>query len=200
MSGPAKQAKNFNPRPPRGERQMATRTSTATSYFNPRPPRGERRLYHETLTPIHYISIHALREESDVFGYQEAWSEYNFNPRPPRGERPSNVVMIFWSRLFQSTPSARRATCSRSSSRVETVISIHALREESDRPDRRSVKAQSYFNPRPPRGERHYVGYRLASFNEISIHALREESDVAAAGIQLPKRNFNPRPPRGERP
>ena len=146
------------------------------------------------------ISIHALREESDWLFCFLPGCHRNFNPRPPRGERPSNVVMIFWSRLFQSTPSARRATCSRSSSRVETVISIHALREESDRPDRRSVKAQSYFNPRPPRGERHYVGYRLASFNEISIHALREESDVAAAGIQLPKRNFNPRPPRGERP
>ena len=36
------------------------------------------------------------------------------------------------------------------------------------------------FNPRPPRGGRHYVGYRLASFNEISIHALREEGDLHA--------------------
>ena len=61
---------------------------TMMTYFYPRPPRGGRPgdlhpvpywkdisihalreegdLYHETLTPIHYISIHALREEGDL--------------------------------------------------------------------------------------------------------------------------------------
>ena len=57
-----------------------------------------------------WISIHALREEGDVFfgGF-------------------ANLVIA-----FQSTPSARRAT--RDAGRPEPVrqISIHALREEGD--------------------------------------------------------------------
>ena len=56
------------------------------------------------------ISIHALREEGDL----------------------SNVVRIVWSRLFLSTPSARRATPLIRLYNPENKISIHALREEGD--------------------------------------------------------------------
>ena len=65
------------------------------------------------LTPdgIFGISIHALREESDVVA--------DFGG--------DSFV------LFQSTPSARRATFSTYSSPRKWAISIHALREESDR-------------------------------------------------------------------
>ena len=57
--------------------------------------------------------------------------------------------------LFQSTPSARRATAVCDLRVVHLTISIHALREESDllRSVRQDVR------------------------NDISIHALREESD-----------------------
>ena len=61
--------------------------------------------------------------------------------------------------LFLSTPSARRATLSRS---------------------KRSGSV-SYFYPRPPRGGRLQV-VELASHDlEISIHALREEGDRSAS-------------------
>ena len=61
---------------------------------------------------VETISIHALREESDPPIY----------PREDEGD------------VFQSTPSARRATVSELSLSYGRNISIHALREESDRP------------------------------------------------------------------
>ena len=56
------------------------------------------------------ISIHALREEGDLF------------------------LMVYFRLLmkFLSTPSARRATQSDASASPYRVISIHALREEGD--------------------------------------------------------------------
>ena len=58
--------------------------------------------------------------------------------------------------VFQSTPSARRATAAFLHTAAERAISIHALREESDCG----------------------VGIDQSSHVQISIHALREESDV----------------------
>ena len=57
------------------------------------------------------ISIHALREESDRHFVK--WSDVP--------------------KVFQSTPSARRATQTAQSKRQTKPISIHALREEGDR-------------------------------------------------------------------
>ena len=146
------------------------------------------------------ISIHALREESDA---SRSWfwpSRVNFNPRPPRGERPrmtrswkSTVYfnprpprgerqlprrILFRGKLFQSTPSARRATFCVPRLNALRMISIHALREESDRSR----------------------CHACASKLRISIHALREESDASRSWFWPSRVNFNPRPPRGERP
>ena len=41
--------------------------------------------------PTQEISIHALREESDICGFWTRSSALDFNPRPPRGERPCSV-------------------------------------------------------------------------------------------------------------
>ena len=60
------------------------------------------------------------------------------------------------STVFQSTLSVRRATISITAPDGAHVISIHALREESD-PSNFSDGGKDYF---------------------ISIHALREESDT----------------------
>ena len=110
----------------------------------------------------------------------------------------------FWPfavRVFQSTPSARRATIAKIREQDTDSISIHALREEGDaasamtplhtghfnprspwgeRPKVPSTPslALSYFNPRPPRGGR--PGHSFDHFRvvQISIHALREEGDL----------------------
>ena len=103
------------------------------------------------------ISIHALREESDVFrSVSVRIFSFYFNPRSPRGER----------RVISDTLG-----------RLTPRISIHALREESDIRNEGLHIKDTNFNPRSPRGERLFsVGIKYAT-DAISIHALREESD-----------------------
>ena len=125
------------------------------------------------------ISIHALREESDKWQYSRKIIKRHFNPRSPWGER---LVFLLYKPIglgFQSTLSVRRATAitiltiiinpnfnprSPWGERLNElfdgdttyVISIHALREESD-----SITL--------------FISIITAV---ISIHALREESDI----------------------
>ena len=61
---------------------------------------------------------------------------------------------IICSDKFQSTPSARRATRTGRAGGGRAVISIHALREESDNDGPGRWVPDYDFNPRPPRGER----------------------------------------------
>ena len=125
------------------------------------------------------ISIHALREESDGFCGTISSISWEFQSTP--SARRATLASWFSSlhaSLFQSTPSARRATVWYRSNTKQEVISIHALREESD-----CLR---------PAGER--------TRKRISIHALREESDSISKSPFTFVDDFNPRPPRGERP
>ena len=125
------------------------------------------------------ISIHALREEGDGMGTVglatplpflstpsarratriRRWdgiTQNYFYPRPPRGGRPPELQ----------------------GSTVYHRISIHALREEGDKPHWHRLKRTKYFYPRPPRGGRLLTVWpRWASTT-----------------------HFYPRPPRGGRP
>ena len=78
---------------------------------------------------------------------------------------------------FQSTPSARRATHGRFQRRGDCIISIHALREESDSAPSVCTAGFARFQSTP--------SARRATYS-------REK-------MQLVLHNFNPRPPRGER-
>ena len=53
-------------------------------------------------------------------------------------------------RPFQSTLSVRRATPENREVRSEQEISIHALREESDRLHAHRARLERHFNPRSP--------------------------------------------------
>ena len=103
-----------------------------------------------------HISIHALREEGDRFLPVCLHRRLHFYPRPPRGGRRSVSSVSDFSAVFLSTPSARRATQSRT----------------------RAPQNSLYFYPRPPRGGRHHIKELQEIAVEISIHALREEGDV----------------------
>ena len=169
--------------------------------FNPRSPWGERRKLTKTTAKIGGISIHALREESDEKFWYNSSSLAYFNPRSPWGERLYDIDIFIITWAFQSTLSVRRATEKGIRLLAGKLISIHALREESD--------------------------WAMASLSDcltyISIHALREESDqwnnrccvykyrfqstlsVRRATMWFPvvsqdNINFNPRSPWGERP
>ena len=168
------------------------------------------------------ISIHALREEGDLFNMTTVDLAGHFYPRPPRGGRlvmaekmgrPLSIsihalreegdvarTVESFRTIFLSTPSARRATAKCGFLVRKIGISIHALREEGDH--LRVLQAQD---------------------QTISIHALREEGDhlaptetpKKAAFLSTPsarratsnaqkrtatKKHFYPRPPRGGRP
>ena len=172
-----------------------------SSYFYPRPPRGGR---HKRFCFVHQlrgISIHALREEGDwqVDGttgrlenfyprpprggrpaacwQQSGWTD--FYPRPPRGGRQRTFFTRLTTRVFLSTPSARRATTRRP----------------------RQTRHPLNFYPRPPRGGRHGCqGLAAAHLKKISIHALREEGDLRRTASCRRRWHFYPRPPRGGRP
>ena len=57
----------------------------------------------------------------------------------------------------------------------------------------------SYFNPRPPRGERRAVHVAVRLRAGISIHAPLTGSDRTRRARTTSATYFNPRPPRGER-
>ena len=124
---------------------------------------------------------------------------------------------------FQSTLSSRRATAGLDERISKRIISIHALLAESDTWTTTPRAANTYFNPRSPRGERRAasVFVRLPPFDfnprsphgerpfdpllffcfpQISIHALLAESDRHARLQAAFRMHFNPRSPRGERP
>ena len=146
---------DFYPRPPRGGRQAKTTTThgaraflstpsarraTMASValmvrhmdFYPRPPRGGRLYYGFGICAVEGISIHALREEGDLFRPRRSPSGRYFYPRPPRGGR---LVLLF-------------------SDTIGLYISIHALREEGDLAVRTIRHPLINFYPRPPRGGR----------------------------------------------
>ena len=124
-------------------------------YFNPRPPRGGRHTWLVSKLKGETISIHALREEGD---------EGLLGPTEVNG-------------VFQSTPSARRATVCQRQRRLDG----------------------EYFNPRPPRGGRRGHADDSQRVDAISIHALREEGDASNMQQMANQVDFNPRPPRGGR-
>ena len=135
-----------------------------------------------TYRQIAGISIHALREEGDRRGRCMCFRRLHFNPRPPRGGRHSANIPDYFNKLFQSTPSARRATACTVKGFRFTIISIHALREEGD-PEPRLDKPPISISIHALREEGDGCPVRHWQRAKISIHALREEGD--AGGYQM---------------
>ena len=147
------------------------------------------------------ISIHALREEGDEIPRNLMNRGHNFYPRPPRGGRhwPSKTLAsrrLFLStpsarratdnvdnrcpaeNKFLSTPSARRATLCFHKSRLCSLISIHALREEGDVTGHNVLGADSLFLSTPSARRATDACQNWCYPWAISIHALREEGDA----------------------
>ena len=77
---------------------------------------------------------------------------------------------------------------------AKVLISIHALRKESDiRPI--VVLGDLLISIHALRKESDEVGYLIHAFHYISIHALRKESDLRLAGRTCSAPYFNPRSP-----
>ena len=79
--------------------------------------------------------------------------------------------------LFQSTPSARRATRPETALQAGRPISIHALREESDPIHFMQHAQKREFQSTPSARRATVTDVKIEELTRISIHALREESD-----------------------
>ncbi len=190
--------------------------------FYPRPPRGGRPECVGTQCRALQISIHALREEGDSIkdapfprasntflskpSARLATPAHSSNtlpvhfistPSARRATKRSCASLLLF--LFLSTPSARRATQQQQGGKPDTLISIHALREEGDGFSSMYLSIASYFYPRPPRGGRRLKPNPKSAKLRISIHALREEGDGRQQCAGLAHCYFYPRPPRGGR-
>ena len=168
------------------------------------------------------ISIHALREEGDLFACWHPKGLSDFYPRPPRGGRLSIQIWDCQQGVFLSTPSARRATfalCALDFLRnyfyprpprggrpldcrdyaLAALISIHALREEGDLAMQRTSASVSLFLSTPSARRATHPRKHRCTIRQISIHALREEGDFSNSANNPGKTDFYPRPPRGGR-
>ena len=115
------------------------------------------------------ISIHALREESDLHAHGVSRFSVRISIHALREESDKSVLFInLILNIFQSTLSVRRATISNLEVNINGNISIHALREESD------VSTD----------------WLLSTKGGISIHALREESDKSKLIMTYVKNTF----------
>ena len=169
-------------------------------YFNPRPPRGGRqqcKTWHNSRAA--FQSTPSARRATAVPVLLPCNHRY-FNPRPPRGERHFLGPIFCRGFLFQSTPSARRATAYPHPVAGFRLISIHALREESDPTGRTKSRQGTNFNPRPPRGERHPLVYFIDVITRFQSTPSARRATRRQSARHRQGQNFNPRPPRGERP
>ena len=100
----------FYPRPPRGGRPTTSGMGVSKTQFLSTPSARRATWSCRDTAQSPTISIHALREEGDVF--QRVWHPglSDFYPRPPRGGRPLCILALQHRVGFLSTPSARRAT------------------------------------------------------------------------------------------
>ena len=169
---------DFYPRPPRGGRRLMwlDEADAEKTHFYPRPPRGGRPTdTADTDEAVEFLSTPSARRATrgvsmhslllrDFYPRPPRGGRHDYDaifgglgyfyPRPPRGGRRTAFSTNSSSRLFLSTPSARRATIRSKMAAGEFGISIHALREEGDSWAAPLPPRSSNFYPRPPRGGR----------------------------------------------
>ena len=92
-------------------------------------------------TLVWWISIHALREESDPSLSSPVHAHGNFYPRPPRGERLLYMSTLLPSTNFYPRPPRGERLMLHEDLPIACAISIHALREESDSKNREKIPA-----------------------------------------------------------
>ena len=146
---------HFYPRPPRGGRRRTAIGYRLKSIISIHALREEGDIFSSDFQAQKGISIHALREEGDKISQRQEQDQTYFYPRPPRGGRLLSGDTGVRKEVFLSTPSARRATMASLPKKAEQPIFL------STPSARRATFCCStpnrcirHFYPRPPRGGR----------------------------------------------
>ena len=124
--------RNFNPRPPHGERRNGPRSCLRHIHFNPRSPHGERLARRFATMGINAISIHAPRMGSDILMKILNVLHRFQSTLPAWGATMMQILIVSLPGIFQSTLPAWGAT---------SLFFIRAVSTDD-------------FNPRSPHGER----------------------------------------------
>ena len=197
-------------------------TKRLHNHFYPRPPRGGRRDRHSKFKSITrflstpsarratsaeaaanrawQISIHALREEGDNSFQCSQSSRLDFYPRPPRGGRPY-VAGYVTKKTYDFYPRPPRGGRQSLKARrlVGGRISIHALCEEGDHPQRGTHLVWVRFLSTPSARRATFFCYSYdCACQFLSTPSARRATRVGTDVANL-FRNFYPRPLRGGR-
>ena len=148
------------------------------------------------------ISIHALREEGDLYNTEAVKLLLKKFLSTPSARRATKTdINPMWRIKFLSTPSARRATFAVTAKRrkgnkfLSTPSARRATFWWADVP---RICIEFLSTPSARRAtDFHAV---MVPGKAISIHALREEGDHKEYSLFHLCRHFYPRPPRGGRP
>ena len=151
---------------------------TGRADFYPRPPRGGRQINICNHRWLYEISIHALREEGDLF-YKD-------------GE-----VSAEWISIHALREEGDRAVHRPLRGRKD--ISIHALREEGDDIRTQRKRASGYFYPRPPRGGRLILVEKVLGDGQFLSTPSARRATGKGQSAHPAGEDFYPRPPRGGR-
>ena len=194
--------------PARGATSTKRPPCIPTAYFNPRPPRGGRQVVREDRQRRKDRHFNPRpREGGDFICKRSGSSLKDFNPRPPRGGRRCDSLRCLFPKLFQSTPPARGATAPtaptggrggnfnprppRGGRRIATNSILHRTTFQSTPPARGATPAAHlprhclrHFNPRPPRGGRRVGVDGHVQVSLISIHAPREGGDHSGSCVR----------------
>ena len=163
--------------------------------------REEGDLYLGMASPPFLISIHALREEGDQHS-AGAWTGTDAFLSTPSARRATGVRRVRAGQNGDFYPRPPRGGRPSSVERqdVLVLISIHALREEGDYLPGAAREGATPISIHALREEGDSRQLWMALPSMISIHALREEGDVLPPGnLHGHRLYFYPRPPRGGR-
>ena len=146
------------------------------------------------------ISIHALREEGDRKTHFYIWPYFIFLSTPSARRATCRSKQEVTVEPFLSTPSARRATIPLASTKRQSSISIHALREEGDRRLLGQRFRLKLFLSTPSARRATYECFKRRIKPNVFLST--PSARRATGSEQTPWRqhdNFYPRPPRGGR-
>ena len=159
-------------------------TSTeAEKIFQSTQPKRAATAVTEIKITAYGISIHAAQEGCDFDRIKRRRNHLcDFNPRSPRGLRPCASSRLF--RSLQISIHAAQEGCDVQHQDLFAAkeISIHAAQEGCDKEASCSIRiAHSHFNPRSPRGLRHFPLLVFKPNGQISIHAAQEGCDMTGS-------------------